>query len=63
MKPSKAKRIKKIATKRHGKCVAEIDSQDDGATNKSWKRPALKLAIKDVSLSSGILAGRKASAA
>jgi prevent-host-death family protein len=48
---------------RHGRPIAEIIPPDDAVARRSWKRPALRLTIKGVSLSRHIVADRRKSRA
>lgn len=43
---------------RHGKPIAEILPAKANGSNPAWKQPALKLAVKGISLSSTILEER-----
>ena len=52
-----------VVITRHGRPIAEIVPPGDSIARKSWKRPALRLAIKGVSLSRHLLAERRKSRA
>lgn len=57
---NKVERGETVVITRHGRPIAEIVPPGDRTACRSWKRPALRLAIKGVSLSSGIISGRRA---
>ena len=44
---------------RHGKAVAEIIPFQKEVSSPSWKKPALKLSVKGISLSKAIIDERK----
>jgi prevent-host-death family protein len=48
---------------RHGRPIAEVIPATPASSLKSWKRPALRLSIKGLSLSRAIMEDRKASRA
>jgi prevent-host-death family protein len=48
---------------RHGRPIAEVIPASPARSLKSWKRPALRLSIKGLSLSRAIMEDRKASRA
>jgi prevent-host-death family protein len=52
-----------VVITRHGKPIAEIVPPSDAVARSSWKRPALRLAIKGVSLSKAIVDDRRKSKA
>ena len=48
-----------VIVTRHGRPIAEIISPTNSIETISWKRPALRLAIKGISLSKTILSDRR----
>lgn len=52
-----------IQVLRHGKVIAEITPPHDGAENRAWKKPGLKLLVPGVSLTKALLAERRKSRA
>ena len=48
---------------RHGKVIAEITPPHEVSTDKSWKKPRIKLVIPGVSLSEAVLKNRRESRA
>jgi prevent-host-death family protein len=50
-----------VVITRHGRPVAEIVPPSGSTASKSWKRPALRIAIKGASLSRSIISDRRES--
>jgi prevent-host-death family protein len=50
-----------IVITRHGRPVAEMVPPSSALESKSWKRPALRLKLKGISLSKAFMADRKSS--
>jgi prevent-host-death family protein len=48
-----------VIVTRHGRPIAEIIAPTNSIEIKSWKRPALRLSIKGISLTKAILSDRR----
>ncbi len=50
-----------IVITRHGRPIAEVIPPSFSVEGKSWKRPALRLKLKGISISKAVMADRKKS--
>jgi antitoxin (DNA-binding transcriptional repressor) of toxin-antitoxin stability system len=48
-----------VIVTRHGRPIAEISAPTNSIEIKSWKRPALRLPVRGISLSKAILSDRR----
>ena len=50
-----------VVITRHGRPIAEVAPPSFSTEGKSWKRPALRLKLKGISISKAVMADRKMS--